>query len=76
MIVVDALRHLDPDSSATQVRDYIARLKGFAGINGLYDFPNIPQRGLGIDDAVVTLWSPAHQTWELVSEPTGTPLGK
>ena len=39
MIVVDALRHLDPDPSAAQVRDYIARLKGFAGINGLYDFP-------------------------------------
>ena len=76
MIVVDALRHLDPDPSATQVRDYIARLKGFAGINGLYDFPNIPQRGLDIDDVVVTLWSPAHQTWEVVSEPTGTPLGK
>ena len=76
MIVVDALRHLDPDPSATQVRDYIARLKGFAGINGLYDFPKIPQRGLDIDDVVVTLWSPAHQTWEIVSEPTGTPLGK
>ena len=76
MIVVDALRHLDPDPSATQVRDYIARLKGFAGINGLYDFPKIPQRGLDIDDAVVTRWSPTHQTWELVSEPTGTPLGK
>ena len=39
MIVIDALRHLDPNPSAAQVRDYIARLKGFAGINGLYDFP-------------------------------------
>ena len=76
MIVVDALRHLDPDSSATQVRDYIARLKGFAGINGLYDFPNIPQRGLGISDVIVTRWNPTDQTWQLVSEPTGTPLGK
>ena len=76
MIVVDALRHLDPNPSAAQVRDYIARLKGFAGINGLYDFPKIPQRGLDIDDVVVTRWSPTHQTWEVVSEPTGTPLGK
>ena len=76
MIVVDALRHLDPNPSAAQVRDYIARLKGFAGINGLYDFPKIPQRGLDINDVVVTLWSPTHQTWEVVSEPTGIPLGK
>jgi branched-chain amino acid transport system substrate-binding protein len=76
MIVIDALRHLDPNPSATQVRDYIVQLKGFAGINGLYDFPKEPQRGLGIDDAVVTRWSPAQQNWELVSAPTGTPLGK
>ena len=76
MIVVDALRHLDPNPSAAQVRDYIARLKGFAGINGLYDFPNSPQRGLGINEVIVTRWSPTDQTWEVVSEPTGIPLGK
>ena len=62
MVVVYALRHLDPDPSAAQVRDYIARLKGFGGINGLYDFPKIPQRGLNIDDVVVTRWSPARET--------------
>ena len=76
MIVIDALRHLDPNPSAAQVRDYIARLKGFAGINGLYDFAKTPQRGLDINNVVVTRWSPAHQTWELVSEPAGIPLGK
>ncbi len=27
MIVIDALRHLDPDPSAAQVRDYIAQLR-------------------------------------------------
>ena len=76
MIVVDALRHLDPNPSAAQVRDYIARLKGYAGIEGLYDFPKSPQRGLDINEIVVTLWSPARQAWEVVSQPTGTPLGK
>ena len=76
MIVIDALRHLDPNPSATQVRDYIVQLKGFAGINGLYDFAKDPQRGLGLDDAVVTRWNAAQQNWELVSAPTGTPLGK
>ena len=64
MIIVDALRYLAPNPSAAQVRDYIARLKGFAGINGLYDC------------VVMTLWSPTHHTWKIVSEPTGIPLGK
>jgi branched-chain amino acid transport system substrate-binding protein len=76
MIVIAALRHLGPDATAQQVRDYIANLKGYAGINGVYDFPKIPQRGLDVQGAVVTSWSPAHQTWELVSKPTGIPLGQ
>jgi branched-chain amino acid transport system substrate-binding protein len=75
MIVIDALRHLGPDATAQQVRDYIANLKGFAGINGVYDFPKNPQRGLDVQGAIVTLWNPARQTWELVSKPTGVPLG-
>ncbi len=76
MIVIDTLRHLGPKATAQQVRDYIAGLKGYAGINGIYDFPKVPQRGLDVQGAVVTLWSPAHQTWELVSKPTGIPLGQ
>ncbi len=56
------------------MRDYIASLKGFAGINGIYDFSKTPQRGLDVQDAVVTLWSSAKQTWEMVSKPTGIPL--
>lgn len=76
MIVIDALRHLGPNATAEQVRDYIANLKGFAGINGVYDFRKVPQRGIDVQGAVVTLWSPTHQAWELVSRPTGIPLGQ
>ncbi len=76
MIVIDALRHVGVSGSAQQVRDYIANLNGFAGINGIYDFLKTTQRGLDVQDAIVTLWSPAHQTWELVSKPTGIPLGQ
>lgn len=76
LIVINALQHLGPNPSATQVRDYIAQLKGFAGINGIYNFPKSPQRGLDVNGAVVTLWSAAHQSWEIVSKPTGALLGK
>jgi branched-chain amino acid transport system substrate-binding protein len=74
MIVFDALQHLGGATNAQQVRDYIGSLKGFAGINGIYDFTRIPQRGLDVQAAIVTRWSPDAQTWQLVSKPTGIPL--
>lgn len=74
MIVIDTLRQLGPKATAQQIRDHIVNLKGYAGINGLYDFPKNPQRGLDVSGAVVTLWSETHKTWELVSKPTGIPL--
>ena len=76
MIVIDALQHLGPNATAQQVRDYIGGLKGFAGINGAYDFPKIPQRGIDVQAAVITLWNPTAQTWQLVSKPTGIPLDR
>jgi branched-chain amino acid transport system substrate-binding protein len=74
MIVIDALRKLGPDATAVQLRDYIAQLKGFAGIDGIYDFTREAQRGLNLENAVVTLWDPAKKSWIPVSAPTGVPL--
>jgi branched-chain amino acid transport system substrate-binding protein len=74
MIVVAALQKLGPNATAAQLRDYLAALKGFAGVNGVYDFPRSPQRGLDVENAIVTLWNPTRQTWDVVSKPTGVPL--
>ncbi len=74
LIVIDALRHLGTEATATQIRDYIAHLRGVAGINGIYDFKTSPQRGLTLRDAIVTRWNPATQTWDPVSGPGGGPL--
>jgi branched-chain amino acid transport system substrate-binding protein len=76
LLIVDALRKLGPNATAVQVRDHLAKLQGFAGISGLYDFPKIPQRGLDEKDAVVTRWVPEQKTWVVVSKPTGIPLTK
>jgi branched-chain amino acid transport system substrate-binding protein len=73
-IVVDSLRHLGPKATAKQLRDYMAKLRGYAGVNGVYDFVRTPQRGLDLADAVVTRWSPQQGTWEVVSKPEGIPL--
>jgi branched-chain amino acid transport system substrate-binding protein len=69
LIAVSALRKLGTGASAAQIRDYIARLNGFAGINGVYDFPASPQRGLTVSNTVVTRWDPGKQTWVVVYGP-------
>ncbi len=57
LITVDALRKLGPAATGAQIRDYIAGLKNYAGILGVYDFTKEPQRGAGIDDAVIQRWN-------------------
>ena len=74
MIVIDALRKLGPATTAAQLRDYIGHLKGYAGVNGIYDFTQTAQRGLDVSDAVVTLWDPEKKVWTPVSQPAGAPL--
>lgn len=62
MIVIDALRHLGLSTTAPQVRAYIAGLTNYAGIDGMYDFKAIPQRGIDDRDAWVMHWDSArHQ---------------
>ncbi len=74
MLVIDALRKLGPDTSADKLREYMSHLKGYAGINGFYDFEKVPQRGLDEEACVVTRWDPAKNTWVIVSKPAGAPL--
>jgi len=74
MIVAHALRTLGPNTTAPQLRDFIAHLRDFAGVNGIYDFTKEPQRGLDVSATVVTLWSPQAKTWQVVSKPTGVLL--
>lgn len=74
LIVVSALKKLGPTATATAVRDYIASLNEFAGINGIYDFQRTPQRGLDDSNVVVTQWRKDQKTWQVVSQPKGIPF--
>ncbi len=56
-IVVSAYSKLGFDPTADQIRNYIANLQDYAGINGTYDFRR-DQHGLGNDSAIVVKWSP------------------
>ena len=73
-LLVAGLRKLGPDATAGQLRAWLAGLKGFAGVDGVYDFPRYPQRGLGAASVVVTRWEPARNLWVPVSRPAGAPL--
>ncbi|MGH7755283.1 MAG: ABC transporter substrate-binding protein [Vulcanimicrobiaceae bacterium] len=74
MIVIDALRAKGTDATAAQVRDYIANLHDYAGIDGIYDFRDAVQRGLTRSNALVTRWDAAKGTWVAISKPGGAPL--
>jgi branched-chain amino acid transport system substrate-binding protein len=74
MLAVAAFRSLGRGATAEQVRAYLAGVKDWAGINGVYDFTKIPQRGLDENDAVVTRWLPEKKIWTIVSKPGGAPL--
>ena len=73
-LVVDALRALPEDATAEQLRSHLAQSQGQAGVSGIYDFPKTPQRGLTLDDVVITRWSKDADRWLPASQPTGVPL--
>ena len=74
LIVVAALHKLGPDTTAEQLRDYIAGLTSFPGASGDYDFVKSPQRGLDDSEVVITRWDKAANDWVTVSQPRGVPL--
>ena len=74
MIVASALRQLGPEASAAQLREYVANLTDFAGINGVFDFKATPQRGLTDDNAIIVRFDPQQKSWIWLSKPGGAPL--
>jgi branched-chain amino acid transport system substrate-binding protein len=74
LVTVAAVRNLGPQASAEQIRQFIAGLTNFPGINGIYDFKAHPQRGLGPDSAVIVRFDAADKRWVWLSKPGGVPL--
>ena len=73
MLVVDAYRKLGTEATAEQVRSYLSNLKGWAGINGVYDFTDRDHvnRGLGPDATVIYQWRPDKQQFAMTSKVAG-----
>jgi branched-chain amino acid transport system substrate-binding protein len=73
-VVLEALRHLGPQPTAVQVRDYLEQLHGFAGVNAVMDYRDGNQRGVPISAIVVLRWDPVKTAFVPVSKPGGFPL--
>jgi branched-chain amino acid transport system substrate-binding protein len=71
MIVVSTLQHLGPDATAQQCRDYILNLHSYVGINGIYDFRDGEQRGIGINSIVIDKWEPDKTRFVAMSKAGG-----
>ncbi len=71
MIFVDALRALGPDATADQIRAYILHLHGWVGINGVYDFGDGSQRGIGENAGEMVQWVTEKHGWVRASRPRG-----
>jgi branched-chain amino acid transport system substrate-binding protein len=71
LLIIDAYRHLGTDATAEQVRDYLLKLHGFAGINGIYDFRDNSNRGIGENNAQMTRWDPDNGVFVAVSKAGG-----
>ena len=75
-IVVAGLRKLGPQASARGLRDFIAGLTDFAGIEGIYDFRTYPDRGIGEASSTVVRYDAAGKAWMWMSKPGGQPLAR
>jgi branched-chain amino acid transport system substrate-binding protein len=74
LIIVDLLRKLPEGADAKELHAALVRLKGHAGAAGVYDYEKTPQRGLSLDNVIVTRWDPGQGRWDLVSKPGGDPV--
>ena len=74
LIMTNAVQKLGFDTTPAQVREYVNTLKGWTGINGLYDFSMYPQRGIGDDALAVLRWDPAAEIGIPLTQAGGAPL--
>ncbi|HUC62478.1 MAG TPA: ABC transporter substrate-binding protein [Alphaproteobacteria bacterium] len=76
LIVVAGLRKLGLKATPAQLRDFIANLTDFAGVDGIYNFKKYPERGLGPLGSTVTTYDPKTESWVWLAKPGGEPIGK
>jgi branched-chain amino acid transport system substrate-binding protein len=72
-IIVDTFRHNGTNATAKQIRDYIEHIKNVPGVNGIMNYTDGSQRGIGADGVVIVRWNEAKQNFVPISRPGGQP---
>ena len=75
LLITNVFERLGTSATPDAIRSYVGGLHGYAGVSGTFDFRRGDQRGLGLDDCIVTKWDAASASWIPVSGPAGLPLG-
>ena len=75
IILLGAYKKLGLAATPAQLRDYLAGLHGFSGLNGAYDFRDGSQRGLTEKNGIMVRWDAARDTWVAISKFGGAPTG-
>jgi branched-chain amino acid transport system substrate-binding protein len=71
LIVIDTYRKLGVGATPQQFRDAINTLHGWAGINGIYDFRDGSQHGVGVNAIVMVRYDAAAGSFDPVSKRGG-----
>lgn len=71
MVLVTTLQRLGPTATAEQIRDAIDNIRGWSGIQGVYDYRDNEQRGIGEAAVVVYRWEREGDRLVPVSLPGG-----
>jgi branched-chain amino acid transport system substrate-binding protein len=74
LMVTTAFRHVGTNATPEQLRTYIAGMQGVAGVNGIYDFKRVPQRGIDDRAVIIMRWDKDTTSWIPVSKPGGLAL--
>lgn len=73
LLMIDVLRHVGFNATASDTRQYLNSVSGWAGLNGIYDFKRVPQRGVGPDYLYMVDWNKTTHSFSAVSGPGGIP---
>jgi branched-chain amino acid transport system substrate-binding protein len=73
LIVLEAYRKLGASATPQQFRDFINTLHGFAGINGIYDFRDGTQHGVGQNAIVMVRYDASTDDFVPISGRGGSP---
>jgi branched-chain amino acid transport system substrate-binding protein len=71
MILIRALNDLGPSATAEQLHDYMIGLHGYVGINGVYDYRDGLQRGVGLNSMMVSRYDNEKQEFVAVTRAAG-----